>query len=294
MEYLLTILNSTSQRSSPNGTTNAGASAVLIDNTSSPALVSIYPRALSNGISIVTPNKKAFSGPSSEWSSIASSAYPNPNPNSNGHSGGLLYHESTVGAGLPIISTLKDLLATGDKVRVIEGVFSGTMSFLFNTFDPITPPSGESPPTFSQVVRTAQSSGYTEPDPRDDLNGADVARKLTILARLIGLEVSSYDSFPTESLIPAPLQDAKLSKEDFMERLGEYDGEMEMVREKANKGGKVVRYTGRIDVEKKELRVGLGEYEKGSAVGGLKGSDNLVGFYTERYGENALVVQGAG
>ena len=293
MEYLLTILESTRWRSPHGGNANAGAGAeaILIDNTSSPSLVSIYANALSKGISIVTPNKKAFSGPSTEWSSIHSSAYPH-NPNN----GGLLYHESTVGAGLPIISTLKDLLMTGDKVRVIEGVFSGTMSFLFNTFDPTTSPNekGGSPPSFSAVVQTAQSAGYTEPDPRDDLNGADVARKLTILARLIGLEVGNYDSFPTESLIPTPLQDAKLSKEDFMQRLGEFDGEMEKVREKANKAGKVVRYVGRIDVEKKELRVGLGEFEKGSAVGGLKGSDNLVSFYTERYGENALVVQGAG
>ena len=168
------------------------------------------------------------------------------------------------------------------------------MSFLFNTFSPTTSSATDHPNPFSAVVSAAKEAGYTEPDPREDLNGADVARKLTILARLCGIPVANYDAIPTESLIPSPLTSPDLSIPEFLSQLANYDGEIEAKKEAARKKGKVLRYTGRIDVEKGEMRVGLGEYEVGSAVGGLKGSDNLVGFYTERYGENALVVQGAG
>jgi homoserine dehydrogenase len=260
--------------------------AVLVDNTSDPTLANAYPLFLGKGISIVTPNKKAFSSSLSLWKDIFSAA-------STGNA--LVYHESTVGAGLPVISTLRDLVATGDEVTRIEGVFSGTLSFLFNQFAPASP--GGSDAKWSEVVAQAKELGYTEPDPRDDLNGMDVARKLTILARIAGLEVESSDSFPIESLIPAKLESLPAGSDgaaQFMRRLGEFDFDMDQVKRKAEEEGKVVRYVGSVDVAAKTVKVGLEKFDKGSAIAGLKGSDNIISFYTARYGDRPLIIQGAG
>lgn len=234
---------------------------------------------------MVTPNKKGFSDDISLWKDIFASA---------AEGKALVYHESTVGAGLPVLSTLKDLVATGDQVTRIEGVFSGTLSFLFNTF---APASGSSSAQWSTVVAQAKELGYTEPDPRDDLNGMDVARKLTILARIAGLEVSKPDSFPIESLIPDELASLPSSAEgisEFMTRLPQFDAQMSNIKDAAEKQGKVVRYVGSIDVTQKEVKVGLQYFDKDSAIAGLKGSDNIISFYTQRYGANPLIVQGAG
>ncbi|KAF7596465.1 hypothetical protein BBP40_001772 [Aspergillus hancockii] len=263
---------------------SAPGRSILVDNTSDPALASSYPVFLCKGISIVTPNKKGFSSDLSLWKDIFASA---------AQGKALVYHESTVGAGLPVISTLRDLVATGDQVNRIEGVFSGTLSFLFNTFAPV---SGSSGAKWSEVVAKAKELGYTEPDPRDDLNGMDVARKLTILARIAGLEVQAPDSFPIESLIPKELESLPSTSEgtaEFMARLPEFDDQMAAIKETAEKQGKVVRYVGSIDVGKKEVRVGLQYFDKDSAIAGLKGSDNIISFYTARY-TSPLIVQGAG
>ncbi|TQB70425.1 hypothetical protein MPDQ_000453 [Monascus purpureus] len=265
---------------------SAPGRSVLVDNTSDPALASAYPTFLKKGISIVTPNKKGFSSDLSLWKDIFASA---------AQGSSLVYHESTVGAGLPVISTLKDLVATGDEVTRIEGVFSGTLSFLFNIFAPVSS-SGSSAP-WSQVVAQAKELGYTEPDPRDDLNGMDVARKLTILARIAGLDVQSPESFPIESLIPSELASLPSTPDgiqQFMTRLPGFDSQMTRIKEDAEKNGKVVRYVGSIDVPKKEVKVGLQLFDKDSAIAGLKGSDNIISFYTKRYGANPLIVQGAG
>ncbi|OJJ51553.1 hypothetical protein ASPZODRAFT_88059 [Penicilliopsis zonata CBS 506.65] len=259
--------------------------AVLVDNTSDVTLASAYPTFLRKGISIVTPNKKGFSSDISLWREIFAAA-------SEGRA--LVYHESTVGAGLPVISTLRDLVATGDRVTRIEGVFSGTLSFLFNTFAPV---GSSSTAKWSEVVAQAKELGYTEPDPRDDLNGMDVARKLTILARIAGLEVARPDAFPIKSLIPAELADIPSTSEgiqQFMSRLPEFDGQMTEIKESAERAGKVVRYVGSIDVAAGKVNVGLQQFDKDSAIAGLKGSDNIISFYTERYGANPLIVQGAG
>ena len=221
------------------------------------------------------------------WNSILDSSY---RPHEPHRDRGLVYHESSVGAGLPIISTLNDLVNTGDKVRRIEGVFSGTMSFLFNNF---APANGKQGGKWSAEVRKAKEAGFTEPDPRDDLNGLDVARKLVILARLAGLKVEGTDAFPVQSLIPKELEGCT-SGGEFLERLGEFDGRMDEVREEAVREGKVVRFVGSVDVVGKALKVGLEKFERAHPIAGLEGSDNIVSFYTERYGENPLVVRGAG
>jgi len=260
---------------------------ILVDNTSDPSLASSYPLFLRAGISIVTPNKKAFSSDLSLWKDIFSAAV---------SGSALIYHESTVGAGLPVISTLRDLVATGDQVTRIEGVFSGTLSFLFNTF---APAAGSVPSSaqWSEVVARAKQLGYTEPDPRDDLNGMDVARKLTILARIVGLDVQSPDSFPVESLIPAELASLPTTREgidQFMARLPDFDAQMSAIKEKAEKTGKVVRYVGRVDAVTKQVTVGLESLDGDSAVARLKGSDSIISFYTKRYGDRPLIIQGAG
>ena len=163
------------------------------------------------------------------------------------------------------------------------------MSFLFNAFAPLHGHGG----TWSAEVQKAKDLGYTEPDPRNDLNGLDVARKLVILARVAGLPLDSTSSFPVQSLIPKALESAADSTE-FMRRLPEHDDEMSEIRDEAAKEGKVVRFVGSIDVRRGECKVGLESFERGHAIAGLKGSDNIISFYTERYGENPLIVQGAG
>ncbi|KAK3203159.1 hypothetical protein GRF29_112g392510 [Pseudopithomyces chartarum] len=247
-----------------------------------------YPLFLNKGISIVTPNKKAFSGSYKLWEDIFNAASNGSGANGLG-AGGYVFHESSVGAGLPVIVTLKDLIRTGDEIRKIEGVFSGTMSFLFNSFQPTTGGGGK----FSAEVKKAKDLGYTEPDPRDDLNGLDVARKLTILARIAGLKVESPTSFPVQSLIPKELESAS-SGDEFLSRLPEFDDQMDQLKADAEKEDKVVRFVGSIDVQKQDVKVGLEKFDKSHPIAALKGSDNIIAFYTKRYGDNPLIIQGAG
>jgi homoserine dehydrogenase len=258
----------------------APAKVVLVDNTSSQELAEAYPLFLARGINIVTASKKAVSGSYKLWNEIFTAA---------ATSGARLMHEASVGAGLPIISTLKDLVDTGDEIVKINGVFSGTMSFLFNSFAPLDGFGG----TWSAEVKKAKELGYTEPDPRDDLNGLDVARKLTVLARLSGLPVESPTSFPVQSLIPEELNDVA-SADEFMRRLPEFDQFMENTKSIAKKSGKVVRFVGSIDIASKEVKVGLENFDHSHPIAALKGSDNIVSFYTKRYGTNPLIIQGAG
>lgn len=153
--------------------------AVIVDCTASDAVAQLYPSWLSAGVSVVTPNKKGFSGPLSLYKEIASLAA----NLSQGHDKKvpLAYHESTVGAGLPVLATLSDLVKTGDEIEKIEGIFSGTLSYLFNNFSTLS--SAGTSQSFSSIVKVAKELGYTEPDPRDDLNGMDVARKVNEYAK---------------------------------------------------------------------------------------------------------------
>lgn len=254
---------------------NSPVPAVLVDNTSNEELAQAYPEFTSRGVSIATPNKKAFSSDSALWQKLQNPTAP-----------ALVYHESTVGAGLPIISTVKDLVATGDKIKQIEGILSGTLSYIFNEF------SQESAPAFSDIVNVAKSKGYTEPDPREDLNGLDVARKVTILGRLAGLEVASPTSFEVESLIPKALESAKTADE-FLAGLPQFDKEIAERKAKAASEGKVLRFVGKINVPEQKIKVGIEEYPLSHPFASLKGSDNVVSFQTERY-PSPLIIQGAG
>jgi bifunctional aspartokinase / homoserine dehydrogenase 1 len=187
-----------------------------------------------------------------------------------------------VGAGLPVIQTLRDLLDTGDEVHSVEGIFSGTLAWLFNRHD------GKIP--FSALLREAHAQGYTEPDPRDDLSGTDVARKLVILAREAGWGMSLNEVI-VENLVPASLRD--VNREEFMQRLEEFDSVMLARLQEATRAHKVLRYVARLDRGGK-AQVGLVELPREHAFANIRLTDNIVQFSTKRYRDNPLVVQGPG
>lgn len=253
---------------------------ILIDNTSNASIADFYPKFIKQGISIATPNKKAFSSDLATWNEIfSSSAAPG---------GGLVYHEATVGAGLPIIGPLRDLVATGDKVEKIEGILSGSLSYIFNSLST----SEASTTKFSDVVNVAKELGYLEPDPRDDLNGMDFARKVTILARIAGFEVESPSSFAVDSLVPQELE-ACATGAEFLEKLPNFDADFQKRKDDALAENKVLRYVGQVDFKANKVSVGIAKYDFDHPFASLKGSDNVVSFKTERY-PNPLIIQGAG
>jgi bifunctional aspartokinase / homoserine dehydrogenase 1 len=190
-------------------------------------------------------------------------------------------HEATVGAGLPVIDTLQQLMASGDRVHSVEGCPSGTMGYLFSEMA-----RGR---TFSDAVRNAMELGYTEPDPRDDLCGLDVARKGLILGRLLGYSGELTD-VAIESLVPESLRD--VSKEQFLDELPSIDEHWERLVKEARERGEVLRYRARAT--RGGVRVGLVGVPIGSPLGSLDGTDNLFVFTTARYRERPLVVSGPG
>src|SRR5581483_1973949 len=191
-------------------------------------------------------------------------------------------YEANVGAGLPVLSTLHDLVASGDEIVKIEGILSGTLSYLFNAYD------GQVP--FSALVRQAQELGFTEPDPRDDLSGEDVARKLLILAREIGRRMD-IGQVPAESLVPRGLERGPFTPR-FYQALARHDEEMRKRLEAAEARGHVLRYVAVL--EGGRAGAALREYPREHPLAGTKGSDNIIAFTTKRYSRTPLVVQGPG
>ncbi len=247
--------------------------AVIIDCSASAQVAERYAGWLAEGIHVVTPNKKANSAGYGYYEQLRAAR----------QRGGAHYlYEATVGAGLPVIQTLRDLRETGDEIRRIEGIFSGTLAWLFNTWD------GNQP--FSTVVRTAKSMGYTEPDPRDDLSGMDVARKLIILGREMGLKLELAD-VAVESLVPASLTGCTV--DEFLERLGESDERMLVRLAAARRAGQVLRYVGSVDAQG-QAQVGLVELPATHPFANIALTDNIVRFQTARYDRNPLIVQGPG
>ncbi len=246
--------------------------ALIVDCSGSDAVAARYPEWLAMGIHVVTPSKHAGSGDPARYRAIRDAE----------RHGGLFRYEATVGAGLPVIQTLRSLLDTGDALTGIEGVLSGTLAWLFNRYDGSVP--------FSELVAEAKALGYTEPDPRDDLGGVDVARKLVILAREAGADLSLAD-VEIESLVPEPLR--TVSRDEFLARLAELDAPMQARLDAARAQGRSLRYLAQLGSDGR-ARVGLAMPEPGHASLHSRLTDNLIQFRTRRYAHNPLVVQGPG
>ncbi|MEL6449246.1 MAG: bifunctional aspartate kinase/homoserine dehydrogenase I [Pseudomonadota bacterium] len=247
--------------------------AVIIDCTADDQIAEHYADWLARGIHVITPNKRAGSGPCDRVAAIEAAGR-------SGHS--RFYYETTVGAALPIIRTLRDLVETGDQVRSVQGIFSGTLAYLFNTYD------GSEP--FSAIVRRARDAGFTEPDPRDDLSGTDVARKLVILARESGHAIELAD-VSVESLVPEALEGVGV--EAFLDQVDVLDADMAQRLEAADAAGQVLRYVGRITADG-QASVALTAVSRDDALANIALTDNVVRIESDRYSDNPLVIQGPG
>lgn len=247
--------------------------AMIVDCSASDAVAAKYADWLAAGIHVVTPNKHAGSGDWARYTAIAEARRQG--------SSRFLY-EATVGAGLPVVLTLRTLIDTGDTLHAIDGMLSGTLAWLFNSFD------GRRP--FSELVREARALGYTEPDPRDDLSGLDVARKLVILAREAGRPLSLAD-VAIESLVPDALRDVDV--DTFLARAGELDAPMQARLDAARAAGCGLRHIASLDRDGRAT-VGVQALPADHACMHTRLTDNLVQFTTTRYAENPLVVQGPG
>ncbi|HEY5890041.1 MAG TPA: bifunctional aspartate kinase/homoserine dehydrogenase I [Acidimicrobiia bacterium] len=253
--------------------TDAVPHAAIIDCTASESVAARYGAWLAAGVHVITPNKKANSGEIGYYRELLEHGR-----RADAH----YFYETTVGAALPVIQTLRDLVQTGDVIHRIDGIFSGTLAYLFNRFD------GSEP--FSSIVSSARDEGYTEPDPRDDLSGMDVARKIVILAREMGMDISLSD-VKIEGLVPNGLEFG--STEDFLGNLADHDDAMFQVFEEARRRNEVLRFVGTIDPDL-GCSVSLQSLGSDHSLARGRHTDNIVMFRTHRYNTNQLVVQGPG
>jgi homoserine dehydrogenase len=240
---------------------------VVVDVTATDTTVPALLFALERGYSATTANKVPLTGPQAVFDSLTRS--------------GRFRYESTVGSAVPVIEATLGLMRANDEIRAIRGALSGTLGFLFTGLQAGRP--------FSELVREAMARGYSEPDPRIDLGGLDVARKALILARTIGWQMELLD-VKVQSLVPYDL--AGLPLEAFLERMGELDEEFaEQTREAAGNGA-TLRYA--AELKEGRATVGIQAAPLDSALGLLKGNDNLVAYHTRYYPDTPLVLQGRG
>ena len=248
---------------------------IAVDATASPKLVKSYITLIENDFHIVSANKIA--------NTLSFEFYKELREKLKQHDKHYLY-ETNVGAGLPIINTVRDLHFSGDKITKIKGVFSGSLSYIFNRF-------ANEEVLFSDILKDAEKLGYTEPDSREDLSGNDVARKLLVLAREIEMDVEFSDINITSLLLP-DLNETH-SKSEYAISKNLFDGPFRTAKITQNEGH-VLRYIGELDVENNKLEVKLVSVPKNSPLGQLKGADSLIEIYSKSYGENPIVIQGAG
>jgi aspartokinase/homoserine dehydrogenase 1 len=248
---------------------------IFVDATASLELVKSYPEFIENGFNIVAANKKA--------NTLDFNFYQQLRTLLKAHDKSFLY-ETNVGAGLPVVQTVNELHYSGEQITKIRGVFSGSLSYIFNRF------SAEDIP-FSTVLNDAEKNGYTEPDSRDDLSGHDVARKLLILAREVGEQFEFSEIKITSLLVPELEQ--HIPKKEYAINKKAFDKPFEIAK-KAQKQDHVLRYVGELDLVTKNLEVKLVSVPQNTALGQLKGADNLIEIYAKSYGEIPIVIQGAG
>lgn len=246
---------------------------VFVDCTSDKDIVQYYNMLLDASISVVTPNKVANSGSYAEYISLQRTALKR---------GVKFLYETNVGAGLPIINTIQGLMASGDKFLKIEAILSGTLSYIFNSFGPGV--------KFADVVKEAKAKGFTEPDPRDDLSGADVARKILILAREVGVPLEA-DEVQVAQLLPANCLSAS-TVDDFFNELIISDPYFATLQSDAEAKGEKLRYIATL--ENGKAVVELRTVDSQHPFYTLSGSDNIVSFTTERYKDRPLVIKGPG
>ncbi|MEP5829519.1 MAG: bifunctional aspartate kinase/homoserine dehydrogenase I, partial [Maribacter dokdonensis] len=251
---------------------------IVIDNTASKDFVANYFEFVEHGFDIVSSNKIANTLRYDFYQLLREELQKNQKQ---------YLYETNVGAGLPLIDTIKLLHLSGENITRIKGVFSGSLSYIFNTFSEVDVP-------FSSILKDAMQKGFTEPDPREDLSGNDVGRKLLILARELDLH-NEFADINIENLIPKKLQDGQV--DFFLQHLEVLDTKFNEIK-KNQKPDHVLRYVGdlhgNLQKEKGVLDVKLVSVPKESALGQVKGSDSIIEIYTESYGENPLVIQGAG
>ncbi|THD68919.1 bifunctional aspartate kinase/homoserine dehydrogenase I [Robertkochia marina] len=251
---------------------------VAVDNTASSDFVKNYEAFIEAGFDLVSSNKIANTMPYGFYRRLRKALEKNQKQ---------YLYETNVGAGLPLIDTIRLLHLSGENITRIRGIFSGTLSYLFNRF------SSEDIP-FSEVLKEAYEKGYTEPDPREDLSGNDVARKLLILARELDLK-NEIEEVAVENLVPEYLQQLELP--EFLKRLTAFDEHFQKLKAQ-QKPGHVLRFTGDLhgDLQRDKgiLDVKLVSVPEGEALGQVKGADSIFEIYTESYGEHPVVIQGAG
>ncbi|MBU2922591.1 aspartate kinase [Winogradskyella psychrotolerans] len=248
---------------------------VAIDATASASFVAQYKQLIENGCHIISANKIANTLNHQFYQDLRLTLKKNKKK---------FLYETNVGAGLPVIDTIKNLYRSGDNIIKIRGVFSGSLSYIFNTFSKETL-------AFNEVLSSATKKGFTEPDPREDLSGKDVARKLLILARELGIQTELND-VAIESLVPEHLN-GNTTLDEFEARSSELNPIFEQHKKSQNPES-VLRYIGELDTKHNTLEVKLISTPKSSALGQLKGSDTLFEIFTEEYNEQPLVIQGAG
>ncbi|WP_353481465.1 bifunctional aspartate kinase/homoserine dehydrogenase I [Haliscomenobacter sp.] len=249
------------------------SSSIFVDNTANEKIAEHYDEILDASISISTPNKIATSSAYAQYLKLKKTAKKR---------GILFLYETNVGAGLPVISTLNDLIISGDQILKIEAVLSGSLSFIFNTFKPGV--------SFSAIVEEAQRLGFTEPDPRVDLNGIDVRRKLIILARETGLPLEA-DNVQIQAVLPDACRNAP-TVEEFFSELKQADFYFNKLVEAASVAGKVLRMV--ASLENGVASIGLQSVDASHPFYQLSGSDNMIVFTSERYKDRPLVVRGPG
>ena len=257
---------------------------IFVDITANASVADTYAQLLSHSVSVVACNKIACSSDYAHYASLKSLA--------RSHNAAFLF-ETNVGASLPVISTLNDLIRSGDQINKIEAVLSGTLNFVFNHYE-----GGKDGKSFAQVVKQAQEEGYTEPDPRLDLGGTDVMRKILILAREAGHPLE-MDSIENESFLPAPCFNGSVA--DFYIELEKQEPHFKQLYDSAAAAGCKLKFIAKFESNangkmngEATAKVGLQHIQPSSDFYHLYGKDNLVLFYTQRYPEQPLVIKGAG
>lgn len=253
-------------------TADSEAELIFVDATGDPEVAGLYVDFFKKGIHVVTPSKIANTRKQAYFNLLKNTAVEN---------NVRFLYETNVGAGLPIIRTVLDLVKSGDSITEISGVLSGTMTYIFSQLD-----AGHS---FSETVIRARQLGYAEPDPRDDLSGEDVARKMMILSRVSGYAIER-EELNVEPITPKPLQN--VDSATFLKRLKEFDEDWKQRLVTLKSEGKTLRYTGKMN--KEGINVGLQEVKIDSPLGQLNGTNNVIQIKTSRYNHQPLIIQGPG